>query len=57
MIVTLTPAGRALREKGAQRTLVAATGLDRDEFTTTQRAMVKVRDNLLKHVKAEEGAA
>lgn len=51
VIVTLTPAGRALREKGAQRTLVAATGLDPEAFTTTQRAVAKVRDNLVRHVK------
>ena len=53
VIVTLTPAGRALREKGLQRTLVAATGLDRKEFTETQHAVAKVRDNLLKHLKQE----
>lgn len=51
VIVTLTPAGRALREKGLQRTLVAATGLSRDEFSATQQAVAKVRDNLLKHIK------
>jgi len=51
VIVTLTPAGRALRKKGLQRTLVAATGLERDEFTRTQRAVVKVRDNLIAHIK------
>jgi DNA-binding MarR family transcriptional regulator len=51
VIVSLTPAGRALRKKGGQRTLVAATGLERDEFAKTQRAVVKVRDNLIAHVK------
>jgi DNA-binding MarR family transcriptional regulator len=51
VIITLTPAGRALRTKGLQRTLVAATGLSRDEFTKTQRAVVKVRDNLIAHIK------
>ena len=57
VIVSLTAAGRALRKKGLQRTLVAATGLERDEFAKTQRAVVKVRDNLIAHVKrtAEAG--
>jgi DNA-binding MarR family transcriptional regulator len=54
VIVTLTPAGRALRKQGLQRTLVAATGLARDEFTRTQRAVVKVRDNLIAHIKKTE---
>ena len=48
VIVTLTPAGRALREKGAQRTLVKATGLAADEFAAARRTMHGVRDNLLK---------
>lgn len=50
--ITLTKAGRDLREKGLQRTLVAATGLEPDEFRDTQRAVVKVRDNLLGHIKS-----
>lgn len=54
VIVSLTPAGRALREQGAQRTLVAATGLEREEFVRTQKTITKVRDNLIKHV-AREG--
>jgi DNA-binding MarR family transcriptional regulator len=32
VIVSLTEEGRRLREKGAQRTLVKATGMDADEF-------------------------
>ena len=50
--ILLTPKGRALREAGLQRTLVAATGLGRDEFVETQRAVVKVRDNLFAHVRS-----
>ena len=57
VIVTLTAAGRALREKGAQRDLVAASGLDPEAFTTTQRAVVAVRDNLVRHVKADDQSA
>jgi len=55
VIVRLTDAGRALREKGAQRTLVHATGLDADQFATARRTMNEVRDNLLRHT--QRGAA
>lgn len=51
VIVSLTDAGRALREKGAQRTLVKATGLVPDEFATVQKTVTKVRDNLLEHLR------
>jgi DNA-binding MarR family transcriptional regulator len=50
VIVTLTPAGRALRETGAQRTLVQAAGLSPDEFRRLQRDMVRLRDNLIRSV-------
>jgi len=50
VIVALTDAGRAVREKGAKRTLVAATGLEREDFVRTQKTITKVRDNLIKHV-------
>jgi len=53
VIVSLTDAGRDLREKGAQRTLVKATGLDRAEFVQTQQTIVKLRDNLIRHVKSD----
>lgn len=55
VIVTLTTAGKALREKGSQRTLVAATGLAPEEFRATQRNVVKVRDNLIEHAKSQDG--
>ena len=48
VIVRLTEAGRALREKGAQRSLVKATGLDAGQFATARRTMNEVRDNLLR---------
>lgn len=50
LVITLTEAGRALREKGGQRTLVAATGLDPEEFVQVQKTISKVRDNLIRHV-------
>lgn len=57
VIVSLTPAGRALREKGAQRTLVAATGLEREDFVRTQKTITKVRDNLIQHLASQGGEA
>lgn len=47
VIVTLTPAGRALRETGAQRTLVKAPGLSPEDFRRLQRDVVRLRDNLI----------
>jgi len=49
VIVSLTEEGRRLRQKGAQRDLIAATGLDPEEFDRTQKAVAKMRDSLLKH--------
>jgi formiminotetrahydrofolate cyclodeaminase len=49
VIVSLTEADRQLREKGLQKTLVKATGLDPEEFATVQRAVTKIRDNLIRH--------
>lgn len=50
VIISLTEAGRDLREKGGQRTLVKATGLEPDEFRQVQRTITRVRDNLIAHV-------
>jgi DNA-binding MarR family transcriptional regulator len=44
--ISLTPAGREMREKGLHRTLVAASGLDPEEFKLLQKTVVKLRDNL-----------
>ncbi len=49
VIVTLTDAGRALREKGLQRTLVQATGLGKQEFATARNTMHELRDNLVRN--------
>ena len=49
VIVSLTEAGRRLREQGGQRDLVDATDLDAAEFAALQQAVVKLRDSLLKH--------
>lgn len=47
--VSLTDAGRRLREQGLQFSplTVKASGLDRDEFVALQRAIVKLRNNLI----------
>ena len=50
VIVSLTPAGRALREKGGQKTLVKATGLDPEDFARVQKTVSRVRDNLIRHI-------
>lgn len=49
VIVSLTEAGRQLREKGLQKNLVKAAGLEPEEFATLQRAVTKLRDNLIRH--------
>ncbi|WP_394825761.1 MarR family winged helix-turn-helix transcriptional regulator [Pendulispora albinea] len=47
VFVTLTDAGRRLREKGLKMNLVKATGLSPEEFPKMQKAVVTLRDNLL----------
>jgi len=51
VIVSLTETGRALRARGAERTLAAATGLGADEFTDLRQAVARLRDNLLDHAR------
>jgi DNA-binding MarR family transcriptional regulator len=51
VIVSLTEKGRRLRERGAQRNLVEATGLEPAEFAKTQASIVKLRNNLSKNTK------
>ena len=45
--ISLTEAGRRLREKGMHMNLVAATGLKPDEFARLQQSVVALRDNLI----------
>jgi DNA-binding MarR family transcriptional regulator len=45
--VRLTEVGRRLREKGLNMTLVKQTGLPVEEFSKLQKAVSKLRDNLL----------
>lgn len=51
VLVSLTDAGRALREQGVEMDLMAATGLEPDEIRAIQKGMVKLRDNLRSHVR------
>jgi DNA-binding MarR family transcriptional regulator len=46
--VSLTDAGRRLREKGMQMTLVKSGGLKPDEFERLQKNVVTLRDGLIK---------
>ena len=46
--ISLTDAGRLLREKGMHMNLVASTGLKPDEFARLQETVVTLRDNLIK---------
>jgi MarR family transcriptional regulator, organic hydroperoxide resistance regulator len=45
--VSLTEAGRRLREEGLTMTLVKQTGLPAEEFARLQKAVSKLRDNLI----------
>ncbi len=51
--ISLTEAGRRLREKGLNMTLVKASGLPPDEFRKMQKSVVTLRDNLMKAAKNE----
>jgi DNA-binding MarR family transcriptional regulator len=50
VLVGLTKSGRRLREKGLSMDLVEATGLAPDEFAKVQKAIVTLRNNLVKAV-------
>ena len=51
VVVSLTDAGRRLREKGLSMNLVKACGLSAEEFPKLQRSVVALRDNLIKSAK------
>jgi DNA-binding MarR family transcriptional regulator len=50
VVVSLTTAGRRLREKGLSMNLVKETGLSLEEFAKVQKAVVAVRNNLVKAI-------
>ncbi|HKP24152.1 MAG TPA: MarR family transcriptional regulator [Dongiaceae bacterium] len=47
VVVSLTEAGRRLREKATTTNLLKATGLDPEDFRKLQRSVVTLRDNLI----------
>jgi DNA-binding MarR family transcriptional regulator len=53
VLVSLTDAGRRLREKGLGMNLVEASGLTADEFLKIQKAVVTLRDNLIRAARTE----
>jgi len=48
VLVSLTDAGRQLREKRGGKNLVKASGLSPEEFPKLQKAVVSLRNNLIK---------
>ena len=52
--ICLTKSGRRLREKALKMDLVEATGLAPDEFEKMQKAIVTLRNNLIKSVRDGE---
>ena len=54
MIVSLTDAGRQLREKGLEMDLAKESGLSPAEFKTVQNAVVTVRNSLVKATRARQ---
>lgn len=48
VVISLTDAGRHLREKGSSGALMKACGLSAEEFVKMQKAVVALRDNLMK---------
>jgi DNA-binding MarR family transcriptional regulator len=53
VLVSLTDAGRSLREKGLDMNLVEACGLTPEEFPKMQGAVVTLRNNLIKATKGK----
>jgi DNA-binding MarR family transcriptional regulator len=54
VFVSLTEAGRRLREKGLGMNLVEASGLTAEEFPKMQKGVVTLRNNLIKAAKGRK---
>jgi DNA-binding MarR family transcriptional regulator len=54
VLVSLTDAGRRLRERGLGMNLVAASGLTPEEFPKMQKAVVTLRNNLIKAAESKK---
>jgi MarR family transcriptional regulator, organic hydroperoxide resistance regulator len=52
--VSLTKSGRRLREKGLTMDLVEATGLKPEDFARMQKAIVSLRNNLIRSLEEQE---
>ena len=57
VLVSLTDAGRGLREKLGGRNLVKASGLSPEEFPKLQKAVVTLRNNLIQSMQAAPAGA
>ena len=53
VIISLTDAGRRLREKGLTMNLVKASGLTPEDFSKMQKGVVTLRNNLIKAAQGE----
>jgi MarR family transcriptional regulator, organic hydroperoxide resistance regulator len=53
VLINLTDSGRRLREKGLGMNLVKASGLSPEEFAKMQKAVVTLRNNLIKAARRE----
>jgi MarR family transcriptional regulator, organic hydroperoxide resistance regulator len=53
VIISLTDAGRRLREKGLTMNLVKASGLTPEDFSKMQKDVVTLRNNLIKAARGE----
>ena len=53
VVVSLTNAGRRLRERVSSASLVKATGLGTEDFSRLQKSVVALRDNLIEAADAD----
>lgn len=54
VLVSLTDAGRQLRERAFSMNLLKATGLSPEEFPIMQKSVATLRDNLIKATKGKD---
>jgi len=54
VLVSLTDAGRRLREKGLSMNLVKASGLTPEQFAKMQKGVVNLRNNLIRDAQGDD---
>lgn len=54
VLVSLTDAGRQLRERGFGKNLIKASGLSAEEFPVMQQSVVTLRDSLIRATHGKE---